>query len=166
VPRRSPPDRKFLDDAVQVRACQLRLRPGAERTDVLTDGPGQPVFFRWSTHGRSGRVTLTCARARGEFEVRAVDGNFGLTWHFRGADGHLRRRCTWTLDERTGRGTWGFREDLPHLGYACRHLGVRARMRREREKLVREQMALEDLEPVSRLREIENRLETIRRELV
>ena len=157
--------KRLVEDAVRVRACELRLLPSAMHRDVLIDGKKDPVMYNWSTNGHRGTVHLTVGRCSGSFQVIARRNNLGLpVWHFV-VDGKLVRQVFCILDPVTGTGEWGTAKDLD-LDYACRRLGRRSRLRLERQTLVKARMELEEDRKVARWMKINERLEQIREELV
>jgi hypothetical protein len=155
--------KKIVEDAVRVRAADLHLLPRAVHQDVLVDGP-QPVLFHWSTDHRHGTVRLRCGRSSGNFQVECRPNNFGPVWWFK-VDGRLVRSVYCVMDPSTGRGEWGSKDQL-ELEYACRAMGRRNRLRRERERLVRAKVELEEDRKVARWKQITERLEHIKEELV
>jgi hypothetical protein len=161
VPRTSK--KLLVEDAVRVRACQLRLLPMTHQQDVVVDGP-QPVFFQYSTDHMRGRVVLTCGRTRGTFEVECYPNNYGRVWWFM-IDGRRRRSVYCVMDAGTGRGRWGSKDQLG-LDYLSRSMGWKNRLRRQRDELVRKKMDLEERKDVARWLEVTERLDAIKEELV
>jgi hypothetical protein len=156
--------KRLVEDAVRVRACELRLLPSAMHRDVLIDGKKDPVMYNWSTNGHRGTVHLTVGRCSGNFQVVGRRNNFGLVWWFV-VDGKLLRQVFCVLDPVTGTGEWGSAKELD-LDWACHRLGRRSRLRRERRELVKARMELEEDRKVARWKEINERLDAIKEELV
>jgi hypothetical protein len=147
----------YVEDTTPIRIADLRLHQCSSGDGVI---PGdQPIRYAWRIGTIDGRVTLGAGRHRCTFDLTSTSGGFARNWYFKDR-GRMYRFVHFLENE-----GFGTRHSL-RLENECRGMGKRKRLRRQRERLVREQMDLENLKPVTRLREIENRLGWIRKELV